>query len=66
MKEAKGSEKNYLIVMEEMLSEWVVDDMVKATETYKNWQHDKDSFAYGWIMGVKAVQAQLRDRYDIL
>ena len=44
--------------------DWIRTDMVKATETYKNWQHDKQSFAYGWIMGVKSMIQKLRDMRD--
>lgn len=61
-----GTEKDYLIAITELFEEWIKTDMVKATETYKNWQHDKGSFAYGWIMGIKSAIQKLRDRREIL
>jgi len=59
MKKRQNSDKKVEALI--MLGEdWIRTDIVKATETYKNWQHDKHSFAYGWIMGVKAMIQELR------
>lgn len=65
-KEKIGSEKDYLTAIDELLDEWLRTEMFKATETYKHWQHDKSSFAYGWIMGIKATQQKLRERRELL
>ena len=61
-----GTEKDYLIAITELFDEWISTGMVKATETYKHWQHDKNSFAYGWIMGIKAAKSKLLDRKELL
>ncbi|MDZ4286105.1 MAG: hypothetical protein U1A23_04195 [Candidatus Sungbacteria bacterium] len=42
-----------------LIENWIDTDMVKATETYKHWQHDKGSFVYGYIMGLKAAREKL-------
>jgi len=42
-----------------IVEEWIRTDMVKATETYKHWQHDKGSFAYGYHMALVAVLSKL-------
>lgn len=65
-KKKKISEKVYLKALEDMIDNWIRTDMVKATTTYQNWQHDKGSFAYGWIMGVKSIQEKIRVRRDEL
>ena len=62
----KGTEKDYLTAITDLFEEWIETDMVKATETYKNWQHDKGSFAYGWIMGLKAAKSKLLERRELL
>ena len=61
-----GTEEDYLTAITEMFDEWIRTDMVKATETYKHWQHDKNSYAYGWIMGIKAAKSKLLDRRELL
>ncbi len=45
----------------ELIQNWIDTDMVKATITYNNWQHDKGSFAYGYIMALLAVLHILKD-----
>ena len=61
-----GSERDYLHAMDDLINDWIRTEMYKATETYKHWQHDKGSWVYGYIMGLKAVQAKLRDRVELL
>lgn len=65
-KEDRGAEKDYLIALDELFEEWIRTRVFHATESYKNWQHDKGSFAYGYIMGLKAAQQKLRERRDLL
>jgi hypothetical protein len=42
-----------------MINYWIDDDMVKATATYKHWQHDKGSFAFGYYMALKEIRSKL-------
>lgn len=65
-RKALGSERDYLIALDEMLQEWIDRDSFKAGMTYKHWQHDKGSLTYGYITALKHVQEKLRDRRDIL
>ena len=64
----KNKRQNWDKKIETLISlgeNWIKNDMVKATETYKHWQHDKHSYAYGWIMGVEAMIQKLRDIREI-
>ena len=66
MKKGIGTEKEYLYAVTDMFDDWVRQEMFKTTETYKNWQHDKGSFGYGYIMALKAAIQKLAERIELL
>lgn len=59
----KKIKEDDLVSLKNCLENWINTDMVKATETYKHWQHDKGSFAFGYYMALKAVLNQITTQY---
>jgi hypothetical protein len=43
-----------------MLEDWINGRiMPEATKIYKDWRHDKNSYAFGFVQGLRAVLNKL-------